>query len=46
MNNKEVNIFMAGRFVRTDQPLNVINPFDQSSFATTFLASKKSWKQP
>ncbi|MDY0344595.1 MAG: aldehyde dehydrogenase family protein [Lentimicrobium sp.] len=41
MNNKEVNIFMAGRFVRTDQPLNVINPFDQSSFATTFLASKK-----
>jgi glyceraldehyde-3-phosphate dehydrogenase (NADP+) len=41
MDSKEVKIFQAGRFIRTDLTLNVVNPYDQSLIATVYLASKK-----
>ncbi|KAF5034585.1 Sulfoacetaldehyde dehydrogenase [anaerobic digester metagenome] len=40
MKNKEVKIFLAGKFTSTHQPLKVINPYDQTVVASTFLASE------
>lgn len=37
----EKPVFLAGKFISTDQPLKVINPYDQSVVATTFVASQK-----
>lgn len=34
-------VFLAGEFISTDQLLKVVNPYDQSVVATTFLASSK-----
>ncbi len=40
MQNKNYNIYSAGKFITTNHILEIVNPFDQSLVATTYLADK------
>jgi glyceraldehyde-3-phosphate dehydrogenase (NADP+) len=40
MQNKNYNIYSAGKFITTNHILEIINPFDQSLVATTYLADE------
>ena len=39
---KEYKIYCAGKFITTENPLDVENPFSQKAFAQTYLASKEN----
>ena len=40
MQPKHYSIYCAGKFITTDQSLDIHNPFDQSLVATTYVADK------
>lgn len=39
------NIYCGGEFITTSKVLNVVNPFTQKTFATTYQASEKELDQ-